>query len=145
MHLISITFDRVFDIVQDPTGRGSYPTLFSFESAGKRYFSVSISGAPRLENGMKVIAALAHPGDWKSLEGWKDVQTGRIHLPRYSSVVMPLIRMTPLILLCLSGYRQFGNSMFLYAAVLLSCLCAVPIGRIWRLRRARMALENAST
>jgi hypothetical protein len=143
MHLIPIKFDRVFDIVQDPTGRGSYPTLFSFESAGKRYFSVSISGAPRLENGMEVIAALAHRDDWKSLEGWKDRKTGEIYLPKLSSVLTPIFRIAPLIVFCVAGYRQYDSSWFLAAAVLLSCLCLAPIVGIGRLRRARAALEKA--
>lgn len=142
MHLVAIKFDRVFDIVQDPSGRGAYPTLFSFESAGKRYFSVSISGAPRLESGMEVIAALAHRDDWKSLEGWKDVQTGTIHLPRLTSVASPLYRTAPILLGCLVGFLHYESYWYLAGAVLLSCLSLVPIAAIVRLRKARLALER---
>lgn len=143
MHLLTIKFDRVFDIVQDPTGKGAYPTIFSFEAAGERYFSVSISGSPRIESGMEVTAALADRGDWRSLVGWKDVQTGQIYLPKLSSLLTPLIRATPLIFVCISGYRQFGSYWFLAAAVLLTILCIAPILEIGRLRKARISLEKA--
>lgn len=143
MHLVAIKFDRIFDIVRDPSGRGNYPTLFSFESAGKRYFSVSISGAPRLESGMEVIAALAQRDDWKSLEGWKDVQTGKIHLPQLTSVAAPLYRTAPLVVVCIVGFIQAESYWYLAGAVLLSCVSLLPIAAIGRLRKARLALERA--
>ena len=42
---------------------------------------VTVPGFPRLEPGMKVQALLEQEGDWKSLIGWRDLDTGAIASP----------------------------------------------------------------
>lgn len=143
MHLVKIQFDRVFDIVQDPIKRYSYSTLFSFESDGKRFFSVSITGKPRLENGMEVVAALGHRDDWQSLVGWKDLHTGKTYLPSFSGHMATLFKASPLLLTCAAGFYHTGSYWFLTGAALISVGCYAVLNDMWQIRRARLALEKA--
>jgi len=143
MHLLKIQFDRVFDVVQDPIKSYSYSTLFSFESGGKRYFSVSIAGKPRLENGMQIVAALLKNDDWQSLVGWKDLNTGQIYLPSRAHGMATLAKAAPLFLTCAAGFFHTCSYWFLAGCLLISVACFSVLHERWQVRRARIALERA--
>ncbi len=142
MHLVNIKFDRVFDIVQDASRNDVHVTLFSFESDGKRLFSISIEGQPRIENGMEVVAALVHSDDWKSLLGWKDLHTGKIHLPKLSGYVAITIAASLLLLSCAVGFYSTGSYWFLLGAVTLAGFSFDWFNKMRKIWHARRALEN---
>jgi hypothetical protein len=77
----TIHFDRLFSVARDMRGQAAFKiTHFGFESRGKRFFSVTVPGWPRVEEGMTVIALLKRPNDWgdKSLLGWVDCSDGTL-------------------------------------------------------------------
>lgn len=55
-------------------------TSFGFESAGQRFFDVTVPGKPRIEQGMTVIALLETPNGFSGngLLGWVDCHDGAI-------------------------------------------------------------------
>lgn len=73
------TFERLFPAALSGNGL-QIQTNFGFESAGKRYFDVSVPGRPRIEQGMTVIALLEKPNEWdsRSLLGWIDCVDGAL-------------------------------------------------------------------
>ncbi|MEJ8812762.1 hypothetical protein WKW77_16870 [Variovorax ureilyticus] len=78
MHEITITFDRVFDIVRGAR-RGRVPsTVFGFQAKEVEVRGVAVAGSPRIEAGMTITAVLERPGDWQSLIGWVNHETGEI-------------------------------------------------------------------
>lgn len=76
MHLVTVRFDRVFDIVHQ-THRKRLCTFFSFQHGEALRFGVCIPGTPRLEPGMVVTACLLKQDDWQTLAGWIDHASGR--------------------------------------------------------------------
>jgi len=81
MHQVSITFDRVFDIVRRHRwggGSGEPCTEFGFESAGKTYPGVIVPEFPEICSGTTVTAILATEGDWQTLRGWINHGTGEL-------------------------------------------------------------------
>lgn len=77
MELVTVTFDRVFDIVR-MASRGRQWTEFGFEAGPLRKYAVPIEGEPKIEAGMTVSVVLRKPGDWQTLVGWVDHRTGEI-------------------------------------------------------------------
>ena len=69
MHPISIRLDRVFDVQPDAFSGNMRRTLFSFESSGKKYFSVLVDGDPKLKSGQTITAILEHQDDWQTVMG----------------------------------------------------------------------------
>lgn len=84
MQLTSVVFERVFDL-QQHTGNRYTPvhTLFSFESAGKKAYSVTVMGWPAIEAGMKITALLRERDNWQTLSGWKNHSNGKVVLPAF--------------------------------------------------------------
>lgn len=143
MQLVNIRFDRVFDITQDVSKRSTYSTLFSFEHNGKRFFSVSIDGKPRIESGMNVLAALQGRDDWKSLIGWKDLDTGQIHLPKLSRYVIPILQVSPIFLACAVGFKSTGSYWLLVGIILLAGGVLALLNEMRQVWQARRALEQS--
>lgn len=73
LHPTTVVFDDVSDVV---VARGS--TFFNFVSRGEHQYSVQILGWPRIRKGMKVTALLEEPGNWQTLKGWIDQESGQI-------------------------------------------------------------------
>lgn len=64
-----MTFERLFPAAL--SGNGLHiQTNFGFESAGKRYFDVTVPGRPRMEQGMTDIALLEKPNEWGQEAYW---------------------------------------------------------------------------
>ena len=77
MPLETVCFDRVFGVVQTFQNRRSV-TLFGFESAGRKEYSVAVSGRPRVESGVTITVYLEEAGNWQTLIGWRDHESGEI-------------------------------------------------------------------
>ena len=142
MQLVNIRFDRVFDVTQDVSKRSTYSTLFSFEHNGKRFFSISIEGKPRIESGMNVLVALQGRDDWKSLIGWKDLDTGQIHLPKISKYVVVIVQVSPIFLACAIGFHSTGSYWFLAGTILLAGGLLALLKDMKQVLQARRALEK---
>ena len=69
--IVQLRFDRVFD-VQGAT--------FSFESGGKKHYSVSFIDGPAPREGSRYAIALAREGDWSKVAGWRDLSTPNVVL-----------------------------------------------------------------
>jgi len=77
MFQMTVTMDRVFSKACFRT-KDEVHTEFGFESAGKKFYGVQVPGTPRIEEGMTVTILLREEGDWTSVCGWVDMQTGEI-------------------------------------------------------------------
>lgn len=88
MNLVTVTFDRVFDLHRRVGGRFPTHTQFSFESGGQVHYSVSVPGLPTIETGMTVTAILAEAGNWQSLKGWRNWSNGELALPATGQSLM---------------------------------------------------------
>ncbi|MDN7935134.1 hypothetical protein [Burkholderia metallica] len=77
MPLETVRLDRVFGVVQTSQNRKQV-TLFGFENAGRKEYSVAAPGAPRIESGMTITAYLKETGNWQTLIGWRDHKNGEI-------------------------------------------------------------------
>lgn len=82
MEVVSAVFDEILHVHRNRASR-TLPehTVFSFMSNFKYTPYVTVPGSPRLQAGMRVRALLRVPGDWKSLVGWLDLQTGEVTAP----------------------------------------------------------------
>lgn len=81
MNLVTVTFDRVFDLRRRVGGRFPPYTQFGFESGGQVHYSVSVPGLPTIETGMTVTAILTDAGNWQSLKGWRNWSNNELALP----------------------------------------------------------------
>jgi hypothetical protein len=78
MNTVTITFDRVFDIVHRSRRNRVLSTEFGFEARDVKASGVAVPGAPRIEAGMTVTAVLERPDNWRTLLGWVNHGTGEI-------------------------------------------------------------------
>lgn len=80
-HRITVTFDRVFDMLRTQGYQAPAHTLFGFETSTGNYHSIKIPGHPRLETGDTVTALLSEQGNWQTLRGWINHETREIAAP----------------------------------------------------------------
>lgn len=78
MNEVTVTFDRVFDIVRRSQRNRMPCTEFGFQAGAVRRYGIAAPGSPRIEAGMTVTAVLRRSGDWQTLLGWVDHSTGEI-------------------------------------------------------------------
>ncbi|MEW6023416.1 MAG: hypothetical protein AB1807_14900 [Pseudomonadota bacterium] len=69
MHIERIDFDEVFDVQQGPGD-------FSFKSGGQTHYAVNLWRGLIPQAGSSYLVAFAEPGDWSTILGWLDLQTG---------------------------------------------------------------------
>jgi len=75
-------FDELHHVHRNQASRTTPKhTVFSFMSNYNYVAYVTVPGHPRLEPGMMVMASLREPGDWKTLVGWQDLDTGELVKP----------------------------------------------------------------
>lgn len=91
MHPVTIRMDRVFDVQPDAFSQNIRRTLFSFESSGKRYFSVLVVGSPNLQSGQTITAVLANQGDWQTVRGIRIHESGEVCAPNAVSYIWLLL------------------------------------------------------
>ena len=90
MQRVTVTFDLVFDLRRVPGSRVSgRRSLFSFTADGETHRELKIPGWPRLQVGDTVTALLRRKGDWHTLVGWVNHDTGEVVAP---SLTRPLGR-----------------------------------------------------
>ncbi len=75
---VIVTFDRVFDVKRTRVRNHGPCTIFGFQSGQVRAHGVLVPDWPRIEPGMTVTAVLQRRGDWQTLMGWVDHQTGEV-------------------------------------------------------------------
>jgi hypothetical protein len=85
MQQVTLTLTNVFDVVRKAR-KGPY-TRFGFSSDGQTHVGLTVEGHPRIESGMKITAILRKDGDWNTLEGWLDHDTGACVMPMVPSPV----------------------------------------------------------
>jgi len=85
MNEVTITFDEVFDIVRNSQRSRVLSTQFGFRSGDMKKHGITVPGSPRIEAGMTVTAVLERPGDWQTLLGWVNHETGEIACRRAAS------------------------------------------------------------
>mgnify|MGYP001627541278 CR=1 FL=1 len=93
MQKITLTFDRVFDVVHHDYGdflisnHNDVSTSFSFSSNGKREFSVTLPGRHDFVAGVTVTAVLMRAGDWQTIIGLVDHTSGKIIIEKHHNFV----------------------------------------------------------
>jgi hypothetical protein len=92
MYTVVVQFEDILHVHRNESNRTTpRHTVFSFMSDFKYTPYVSVPGFPRLEKGMRVVALLRNENDWKSLVGWRDLDTGAIAAPDPSFHVRRLV------------------------------------------------------
>lgn len=85
MSKVTVRFDEIARVSRDGgwTGRNYWPrqTVFSFMSDFKYFPYVAAPGWPEIREGLTVTALLEKPGDWKSMLGWVNHDSGEIAAP----------------------------------------------------------------
>lgn len=142
MFVSVVRFDEILHVHRNETNRTTpQHTVFSFISNFEYTPYVCVPGFPRLAAGMQVAALLREQDNWKTLVGWRDLDTGllaapdaRFHLYRLLFLVVWLL---------VFGYgvasrsTPFNNVMALVAILVLACFGAFVLLELLALRRAR--------
>lgn len=82
MQRVTVTFDLVFDLRRVPGSRlRGRRTLFSFTADGETHRELNMQGWPRLQVGDTITALLPRKGDWRTLVGWVNHDTGEVVAP----------------------------------------------------------------
>jgi hypothetical protein len=82
MNTLIVKFERVFDVHRRAHSQFQpQHTQFSFTADGVPHYSVSVPGWPTVEAGMTVTAVLRQSGNWQSIAGWANHQTGELVTP----------------------------------------------------------------
>jgi hypothetical protein len=82
MKIVHARFDEILHVHRIEANRAlPRRTVFSFKMEYRYTPYITISGFPRLENGMSVVAVLRDENDWKTLVGWRDSETREIAAP----------------------------------------------------------------
>jgi hypothetical protein len=119
MQKITLTLTNVFDVVR-MSAKSTY-TRFGFSSGDQTYTGLMIKGHPRIESGMTITAILRKDDDWKTLEGWLDLDTSSCVMPQPPSLVATVLMAFfsfALIYLFLRGQNQVDASAALFGLVI---------------------------
>ena len=139
MPLVTVRFDRVFGVVQTSQNRRPV-TLFGFESAGCKEYCVAAPGRPRIQSGMTITAYLAKAGDWETLVGWREHESGEIVCQPQSEPIFLCV--WSIAGLCFTACGAWYGSRFLaIAAVLMVAVFGWGVRSFRHLLRARQELE----
>lgn len=76
-HCVVVTFDEVMHAMHATRNKMACVD-FSFRAGSERHYAVTAWGEPSVRSGMTVTAVLRHAGDWQSLIGWVDHETGEV-------------------------------------------------------------------
>jgi len=77
MQLVTVRFDRVFDVVHGMHNRKEV-TFFGFQYGPKRVVGVRAPGRQNLEVNAVITAYLKKEDDWQTLVGWFNHSTGEV-------------------------------------------------------------------
>lgn len=132
MNEVTITFDRVFDIVPTSQRKRVVRTEFGFQAGDLKQERVAVPGSPRIEDGMTVTALLDRPGDWRSLLGWVNHETGEIACYRAGSSIAGI---GPIVLGSFLAYHFAGTNP-IFAALVFVISIGICIGSVVGMRKA---------
>ena len=120
MNQVTVTFDRVFDIVRNSQRNRVSCTEFGFQAGELRKYGIAAPGSPRIEPGMTVTAVLQRPGDWQSLLGWVDHETGEVACKHMTSEFGGLVA---LLIGCGFAFTLLGAHPMFAGLVLIVAAC----------------------
>lgn len=139
MHIERIHIERVFDAQAHGT--------FSFESGGATFYGARLPGRIVPRAGTTLLLALARPGDWSSVLGWRDAADGRIVLnhPWWNLLCLELELTWWVAPLLLVGGLALGGAtgILLALALVAAAACMLVIWTWRRTRHVRAALADA--
>lgn len=138
MNEVTITFDQVFEIVRDSRRNRAPCTEFGFQSGVVKEHGIAVPGSPQIEAGMTVTAVLERPGDWRTLLGWVNHETGEIACSRTPSNVGGIGAMA---LGTLLAYHLVGTNPILAAIVVvvsIACCVGAVVGTRKAIRSRRL-------
>ncbi|MCC2962469.1 hypothetical protein LK540_18740 [Massilia sp. IC2-278] len=136
MHIERIDFDDVFDVQPGPGD-------FSFRSRGQTHYAVNLWRGLIPQAGSSYLVAFAQAGDWSTVLGWLDLQTGtrRLKDNTWLAVLSDMSAIPWLAPFLLGGALLFiGPGAAL--AVLLA-LCGVAGVHVYRIVRRRQRVLRA--
>jgi hypothetical protein len=142
VELVTVTFERVFEVSRAAGLRGPACSEFGFQAAKVKQYAVRVPGAPGIEAGMTVTALLEKSGDWHSLRGWKNWTTGELALPDLRHTALTTLASAVFCMLALVVALADGGSMPLlpWLFALVSGLAAVS-GSTMLLRQRRFIAQ----
>ncbi|WP_175952391.1 hypothetical protein [Burkholderia sp. BCC0405] len=139
MPLETVRLDRVFGVVQTSQNRRQV-TLFGFESASRKEYSVAAPGKPRIESGMTITAYLKEAGNWQTLIGWRDHKNGEIVCEPECGAIFFCV--WSILVLCATVRGFWDRSLTLsIIAVVMIAVFGWSIRNIRFLRKVRRELE----
>ena len=143
MPLETVRLNRVFGVVQTSQNR-RLVTLFGFESASHKEYSVAAPGRPRIESGMTITAYLTKADDWETLIGWRDHETGEIVCqPEGEPIFLCAWSMVGL---CMTARGVlYGSIVLSLIAIFLVAVFGWGVRSFCRVRRVRHELEASAS
>lgn len=108
MEQVTIAFRRIFDLHRIESSRYiKRHTLFSFEAEGLTKYSVRVPGWPKIEAGTTVTALLRKPGNWQTVIGWVNHESGEVSEERIAYPYLPTL--TAACLGIIWGFAMFSS------------------------------------
>ncbi|MDL5030440.1 hypothetical protein QRD43_00865 [Pelomonas sp. APW6] len=147
-HVETLILDRVFDVQRETGPEGNEPcTAFSFEAGGQRHFAICVPGHPALEAGHCLSFVLEKPGNWQTVQGWRNHSTGERVLPRAGLACFGLLvglLMSALALFALWSSAHTRSASWGTGLGLVVGLCvSAGLGRQWQRQRQVIELIEA--
>lgn len=106
---LTVVFDEITNVRRvRSTKFAPAHTVFRFVSQSKLTGDVTVPGHPRLESGMRVRPLLRRAGDWRTLVGWVDVDTGAVVGPKPGERLFNLVVLIGLLLVILVVWFYSG-------------------------------------
>lgn len=106
---VTIVFDEITNVRRvRSTKFAPAHTVFSFVSQSKLTGDVTVPGHPRLDSGMRVRPLLRRAGDWHTLVGWVDVDTGSVVGPKPGERLLNLAVLIGLLLVIYVAWFYSG-------------------------------------
>jgi hypothetical protein len=143
MPLEIVHIDRVFGIKHTSLNRKRV-TLFGFESESRKEYPVAAPGKPRIESGMTITAYLSEAGNWQTLVGWRDHESGEIVCESEGKSIF-------LCVWCVLGLCMMAHGVWQRSVVLSAISVGLVATFVWGvrnvryLRRVRRELDAAAT
>ena len=118
MHLVTLRMERLYDVHKDPFSNNLTRTLFSFDSNGRKYLSISVEGSPHLESGQTITAALQQADNWQTVRGMLIHETGELCVRSVSLYIGSILLTAFLASICFMQLR------FSYPQLVMPCMVA---------------------
>ena len=111
MHAVTVTFERIFDLQRYEASKYCPKhTTFGFVAGGKPHYVVSVPAWPTIEVGITVTVLLREAGNWQSLTGWVNHQSGEVITPNYQRSMVDALLSAVLAFFSWIGFFGAGSS-----------------------------------